>query len=192
MPYPQLLDRKAASRAYADMTLFTLTRDLHHVCEDHPVGASMSRGDINAQWWADWLAALEAAHQEVDADAPEPMRCAAELADDLSTLGLTPRPNNATDQLAADLSEDSHLRVAAQYVLVGAHLMGGQVMRKRIGDRLPTKHLQLGDRRALMEVWKPLRERVDLAEEARHVFRGLYAIMNEIQRLDLTGQNEQH
>lgn len=182
MPYPQLLNRKAASRAYDGMTLFTLTRDLHHVCEDHPVGAAMSRGDINAQWWADWLAALESAHQEVDADAPDPMRCAEELADDLNVLGVTPRFNAATHQLAADLNKDPHLRVAAQYVLVGAHLMGGQVMRKRIGDRLPTKHLQLDDRRALLAAWKPLRERVDLAEEARHVFRGLYAIMEGIQR----------
>lgn len=182
MTYPSMLERKRKHRAYAGMTLFSLTRDLHHVCEDHPVGASMSRGDINAQWWADWLAALESTHQEVDADAPEPMRCAAELADDLNALGVAPRPNNATDQLAADLRADPHLRVAAQYVLVGAHLMGGQVMRKRIGDRLPTKHLQLDDRRALLAAWKPLRERVDLAEEARHVFRGLYAIMEGIHR----------
>lgn len=180
MPYPQLLNRKAKSKAYADMTLFSLTRDLHHVCEDHAVGAAMSRGDISAQWWADWLAALEAAHQAIDPDAPEPMRCADELAQDLADTDAEPCGNTAADQLAAALRADADLRVAAQYVLVGAHLMGGQVMRKRIGDRLPTKHLQIADRKALIQKWKPLRDRVDLAEEARQVFRGLYAIMEGI------------
>ena len=184
MAYPQLLDRKAQSKAYADMTLFTLTRDLHHVCEDHPVGAAMSRGDVPTRWWADWLSALEAAHRAVDDDAPEPMRCADEIADDLAATDATPRPNNAAARLARHLACNADMRVAAQYVLVGAHLMGGQVVKKRIGDRLPTSHLQLNDRRALFETWRPLRDRVDLAEEARQVFRFLYAIMGEITARD--------
>ena len=180
MAYPHLIARKQKSKAYSDMTLFSLTRDLHHVCEDHPVGAAMSRGDVSEQAWADWLYALLLAHQVIDPEIDENLRAASKLKKDLEHSRLPPRHNEAAQAFTRRLQVDSYLREAAVYVLTGAHLMGGQVMKKRIGDRLPTTHLQLHDRKSMQAAWAPIRERVDIAEEAREVFRWLLAIMEEI------------
>lgn len=180
MPYPQLLERKAQRKAYDGMTLFTLTRDLHHVCEDHPVGAAMSRGDVSEQWWVDWLEALRLAHLVIDPELDLKLRCGEHIAEDIAACSLAPRLNSAACEFADSLAADHSMREAAVYVLTGAHLMGGQVMRKMIGERLPTRHLELGDRKGMVALWKPSRDRVDLAEEARAVFRSLLGIMDGI------------
>lgn len=184
MAYPELLERKRRFKAYNDMTLYTLTRDLHHVCEDHPVGASMSRGDVCEQWWADWLLALFRIHHIIDSELDPRLRCVDRIREDLSASRVDPRGNVPAGKLCERLREDKYMRIAAHYVLTGAHLMGGQVMRKTIGDRLPTKHLQLDNRREILDLWRPYRDRVDVAEEAREVFRSLLAIMDRMIELD--------
>lgn len=187
MAYPQLLERKANRKAYKNMSLYSLTQDLHHVCEDHPVGASMSRGDVDEQWWADWVHALLLAHEVIDPEVAEPLRASEKLEMDLEMSRYQPRANPSAEAFAEALQSNPHLREAAVYVLTGAHLMGGQVMRKTIGDRLPTKHLQLADRKAMAEIWSPIRERVDIAEEARAVFRWLLDIMETIYQAPAAG-----
>lgn len=192
MAYPELLERKRRFKAYDDMSLYTLTRDLHHICEDHPVGAAMSRGDVSEQWWADWLHALYKIHCIIDFDLPPELRCCSRIRDDLHACSLDPRPNTSVNTLCARLREDENMRVAAHYVLTGAHLMGGQVMRKTIGDNLPTTHLKIDNRKEVLDLWKPYRERVDVAEEAREVFRSLLAIMNEMLDYDALEQEPRH
>jgi hypothetical protein len=192
MPYPQLLERKERYKAYEGMTLYSLTRDLHHVCEDHPVGAAMSRGDISAQWWADWLNALIAIHQVIDTVAPPPLRFAQALKEDLAESAVPPRPTRSAHHLSATLAGNPYLADAAHYVITGAHLMGGAVMRKSIGDRLPTGHLYPYDRNRVVEDWKPYRDRVDLGEEARQVFRSLIHIMDEIMANDHKDHEQNH
>jgi len=180
MPYPQLLDRKLRYKAYQDMTLHSLTRDLHHVCEDHKVGASMSRGDIGEQWWADWLECLKLIHEVIDQKATDNLKCYDAIVQDIKYSSKVPRRNHAAEQLAKELKENDDLVDAAQYVITGAHLMGGAVMKKAIGDRLPKNHLAKSNREAIVNDWLPYRDRVDLGEEARHVFRSLIKIMDEI------------
>lgn len=184
MAYPELLQRRIKYKKYRDMTLYTLTRDLHHICEDHPVGASMSRGDVPAQWWADWLYSLFRIHRIIDADIDPSLQCADRLEADIKATSVDPRKNLPAVSFCEKLKGDENLRTAAHYVLTGAHLMGGQVMKKTIGDRLPTLHLQMDNRKEVLNIWKPYRERVDVAEEARIVFRALLDIMDEIVALD--------
>lgn len=174
-------------KSYADMSLFSLTRDLHHACEEHPVGGSMSRGDVHPQHWADWLGVLHAVHSLIDPEIDPAFSRVPEIERDMQAMadmGYQPRSLETAAQTVDAMKRDAKLREAAHYVITGAHLMGGQVMRVKIGGRLPTEHLVLADRPALMDLWAPIRERVDLADHARGVFRALLDIMDEMILLD--------
>lgn len=167
-------------------TLYEATRDLHHACEMHPVGSAMSDGTISAQWWADWIQALHIFHTEIDGDElSDPLARCLELEVDLKGCSVPPRPNCMADKLGLKLSKSAKMREAGRYVLTGAHLMGGAVTKKRIGGRLPTAHLQFGNRKELMTLWTPYRERIDLAEDAREIFQYLLWTMDEITKLDV-------
>ena len=147
----------------------------------HLVGGSMSDGTISAQWWADWLAALYEFHSIIDGPTyVDSLARTLELEVDLNGCPAVSRYNCMADELMHRLDDSKRHREAARYVLTGAHLMGGAVTKKRIGGRLPTAHLQFGNRRELMEVWKPYRQRVDLTDEAREIFQYLLWIMDEI------------
>jgi len=166
------------------MSLYEATKDLHHVCEQHTVGSTMSDGSISKQWWADWLGALLIAHEIIDPEIDERLWRKEQLRVDVMGSSVEPRNNSQADLFGAELSSRPRLREAARYVLTGAHLMGGQVTRVRLGSRLPNAHLHFADRKEVSEVWKPYRERADLADEAREVFDWLLRIMDEIVRLD--------
>ena len=168
------------AKAHEDVSLFSLTRDLHHACEEHPVGNAMSKGDVNEQWWADWLGVLHAAHSVLDKEIDERFGCVDKLEQDIKASNVSPRECVSALAMVERLKQDKNFLLAAHYVLTGAHLMGGQVMRKTIGERLPTAHLQLGDRKDMLQHWMPMRERVDLADEARDVFKCLLDIMDDI------------
>jgi len=173
-------------------TLYDTTRDLHHACEMHLVGGAMSDGTIPSQWWADWLSALYEFHSIMDGpeESDELSRCM-ELEVDLKACSAIPRYNRMADELVLELEESERMREAGRYVLTGAHLMGGAVTKKRIGGRLPTAHLQFGNRKELMRVWKPYRQRIDLTDEARLIFQYLLWIMDEILLNDIgTSYNE--
>jgi len=171
-------------KSYHSEPLYAGTKDLHHACEEHTVGAAMSRGDICEQWWADWLGALYLIHSAIDYELDDRVKRVDELQDDISNMRLMPRPNHAAMRLNRDLVKNKRLREAAFYVITGAHLMGGQVMRVTMKGRLPDKHLHLGDRKELIEVWAPVRKRDDLVLEARSIFSALLDIMDEILQRD--------
>ena len=167
------------------MSLYEATKDLHHACEQHPVGATMSDGSISKQWWADWLGALLAAHEVIDPEIDERLWRKEQLRVDVMCSSVPPRPNSQVDLFVEELRARPQLREAARYVLTGAHLMGGQVTRVRLGARLPNAHLHFRDRKEVSEIWKPYRDRTELSDDAREVFDWLLKIMDEI----LAGDN---
>ena len=161
------------------MTLYEATRDLHHACEQHPVGQRMAAGAITAQEWADWLAAFRAIHVAIDPHNPAYMARVALLDADLALLPA-PRPGRAAHDLAASLTTPESVS-AASYVLHGAHRRGGRVLVKIMGKAgLPTAHVFYDLPGAAEEFVKAHRVRSDLAGEARRVFGGLLRVMDEL------------
>jgi hypothetical protein len=69
----------------------------------------------------------------------------------------------------------------AAYVLTGAHLMGGEIMRRRLVG-YPTTHLEWDDRKAALVELNKFREREDIVEESKNCFHALLKIMDEIKR----------
>ena len=167
-----------------EKNLFTETRDLHHACEQHVVGASMSNGSIGEQWWADWCGALYQIHQVIDPELPEKLHRVNHLKIDVESCKMDPRENKEVNELVEELKKRPKLREAAHYVVTGAHLMGGQVMRMTIGPRLPNAHLHFKNRKEIMQTWTPYRDRLDLADDAKEIFARLLLIMDEMLRLD--------
>jgi len=159
--------------------LWTATRDLHHACEAHPVGAAMASGKPPAVWYADWLQALHQLHVVVDSVLPLELGRIDRLDADLVASGAVATRSIAADKYTYTLNNELSLEGAA-YVLTGAHLMGGELMRRRL-EGYPTSHLEWDDRKVGLAWLKPVRERADLAQAARDCFAALLSIMDEIQ-----------
>ena len=160
------------------MSLKQATKTQHHAAERHPVGAAMADGTISPQWWADWLGALFIIHSAIDPYLPESMRRTRQIAADLAALGVQPHLSQAALRYVSNMTDTK--RQAATYVFTGAHLMGGAITAKAVGDRLPTEHLQWDNRQVVVQAWKPLRERADLADESRSAFDAVLEICEEI------------
>ena len=170
--------------------LHEATRDLHHACEAHPVGAAMAAGNPPIKWYGAWVNALSAIHEVTDLFVPDYVDRRPGLRADLAALNVDPRSapaaadRYANDLLFAPLFSPMFVPQAiegALYVLIGAHLFGGEIMRRRLGD-LPTQHLLWQDRQAAVAWFKPLREREELVEQARRCFGVLLATMDEIEK----------
>lgn len=161
------------------MALRDDTRDLHHACEAHRIGAAMSAGTVSEQAWADWLGCLLIVHSDMDPRLPEPLRRTDRLRRDLDEMnrrGFWARQNHAAVWFVAS----SVPLEALAYVFTGAHLMGGAVMEKRLGERLPCEHLRWDDRRASLDLWRPYREAEGISDHARDAFAAILAMMDEI------------
>ena len=161
--------------------LWQATRDLHHACEEHAVGAAMASGNPPPLWYAQWLQALHQIHSVLDPYLPTAVHRTQRLEQDLDDLDDDPDALAAADAYAATLTTKPRIAGAA-YVLTGAHLMGGEVMRRRL-QGFPTRHLEWDDRKAALAVLQILRTREDITQEARDCFAALLAIMDEIGRL---------
>lgn len=159
--------------------LWEYTRDLHHACEQHPVGAAMASGSPPIEWYADWVKALEQIHLVVDSDMPDLLWRAERLGEDTRSIGARALDLQATEQYIQELLCDNITRAGAAYVLTGAHLMGGEIMRRRL-QGYPTKHLEWDDRKEALAELKKLREADGIAEAARECFYALLKIMDEI------------
>jgi heme oxygenase len=158
--------------------LWEATRDLHHACEEHPVGAAMSTGKPPIIWYAAWVKALLQIHSHIDPHAPECIHRTDRLIKDNELLGDVPesvRANEYTRTL-----DNANAITGALYVLTGAHLMGGEIMRRRL-EGYPTAHLSWDERKDAIAELQILRTRGELGQEARDCFAALLSIMDEIQ-----------
>ena len=50
--------------------LWEATRDQHHACEEHLVGAAMASGKPPMDWYSDWLYAIHRIHHKIDPTLP--------------------------------------------------------------------------------------------------------------------------
>lgn len=164
------------------MTMQVATKELHHRAEQHEIGAAMARGDIDPQFWADWLASLHTIHVWLDPYLTPCLRRTWELEIDLAASaakGFQGRRTVAAMDFISALRSSADI-VACTYVFTGAHLMGGAIQAQRIGDRLPTRHLQWKDRREALDAWRPLRNIEGVDAEAIKAFGLVTEIMDEI------------
>lgn len=158
--------------------LWEATRDLHHACEAHPVGAAMASGAPPMQWYADWLSALFILHWHIDPTLDPVLWRMERVRNDLVDTGADIRQIVAAHDFGMSLQNEKD-RVGAAYVLTGAHLMGGEIMRRRLVG-YPTSHLEWDDRKAALAELMKFREREDVSQEARNCFQALLNIMDEI------------
>ena len=165
------------------MTLYDLTRDLHHACEAHPLGQAMANATISAQQWLDWLGALRLIHERLDPHLPPYAQVAGELTlDMIDMLPLVPRQNQSAQDFARSLDTPERIGAAA-YVLIGAHRRGGRVIEKRLaeaGRALPCRHVRFFAPDHAEAMVKSLRDKALLATAARQTFAALLDIMEEI------------
>jgi hypothetical protein len=160
------------------MSLYDLTKDLHHACEQHPLGQRMVNGGITAQEWADWLWAMRILHEIVDMDLPQHMDRHQALTADLSVLPPA-RASRAAMQFSLDLIGQP--TTGAAYVLHGAHCSGGRVLAPKMAKRgLPTAHTSYRDPEAVRAWLGSVRGRHEYADQARATFGCLLAVMDEI------------
>ena len=158
------------------------TRDLHHACEEHPVGSAMASGSPPWQWYSDWLQALLDIHSVIDEYSSSEVRRVEKLEEDLSNA-FSPRELTVAKNYANNLKTEQDI-AGATYVLLGAHLMGGAIMRKRL-TVYPTKHLEWDDRKTALKELQKIKERTDIVEEARNCFSTILDVMTEIENLPL-------
>jgi len=158
--------------------LWEYTRDLHHACEDHLVGAAMSTGNPPRIWYAAWLKALYQIHLVLDKNCEQLISRSIEIKQDIEFMDIEiPELNTATSFV--EQLDNSKKIDGAIYVLTGAHLMGGEIMRRRLVD-FPTKHLEWEDRKKSIAILQNYRTRDDIGDEARGCFAALLSIMDEI------------
>lgn len=166
--------------------LWEATRDLHHACEAHPIGASMSAGTVTEQVWCDWLGALHIIHRAIDPWLPPYVQVSGELTLDLmDLLPLVPRRFEAPHRFAATLTSPERVCGAA-YVLVGAHRRGGRVIEKRmaeVGRSLPSRHVKFFAPDEAEAFVKFLRHKAAIAPAARDTFQCLLDVMDEIKQV---------
>lgn len=157
--------------------LWKETRDLHHACEEHDVGAAMASGQPPIQWYTDWVRSLLEIHSVIDSHYSSTINRVDRLKLDLKNL-VKPSELAIAKQYAESLKTEKDIAGTA-YVLTGAHLMGGEVMRRRLID-YPTKHLEWENRKEALKELNILRSREDVIREARNCFSALLEIMDEI------------
>jgi len=160
------------------MSLYEATKDLHHACEQHPVGQRMTTGAVTPQEWADWLWAFQILHSVVDLQLPLHMQRAGLFLSDLSVLPR-PRPSSSALHYARTLVY-GNTRGAA-YVLHGAHRSGGRVLAPKMVKRgLPTAHTSYLHPDEVQEWLASTRSATEYTQQARDTFACLLAVMDEI------------
>tara|TARA_R110000772_G_scaffold7145_7_gene24499 strand:- start:5222 stop:5770 length:549 start_codon:yes stop_codon:yes gene_type:complete len=168
------------------------TRDLHHACEQHPIGQAMASGSPKIEVYYAWVDALSRLHKRLDPFMPEVLHRTKELREDLEDIiksqqdvaevKLNKAPPFAK-YFAKGLQSCKNKQAGASYVLAGAGLMGGALMVKALGDNYPTAHLQWEDRRAALDALGEIRENGKVIKEARECFAALLQIMDEIEEM---------
>ena len=162
-----------------EQPLWIATKDLHYACEQHDVGQAMASGSPSKTWYAKWLRSLYQIHSIIDQSQSESIRRTDLLLADLSEIGIKADDLIAAKEYCETLTTEKAIAGAA-YVLTGAHLMGGEILRRRLHENYPTKHLEWEDRKQSLVVLSELRARTDINEEARNCFQALLNVMDEI------------
>lgn len=159
--------------------LYEATKDLHHACEQHPVGQRMSDGAITPQQWSDWLGAFRRLHWTADSAVPGGMRREKLFRADLSVL---PQPARSVAVVKFEKLLEGEKPIGLAYVLHGAHRSGGRVLAPRMAKRgLPSLHVIYRDA-GEAKLWvEQARGRGEFAEQARAAFRCLLSVMDEIE-----------
>jgi len=156
--------------------LWEQTREWHHACEEHAVGGAMATGKPPREWYASWLAALLVIHRKIDDGMPECARRADQIEEDLALMDV----EYIYPQSATDWAEDDPITLEGfRYVLTGAHLMGGELMRRRL-EGFPTAHLLWEDRKVSLAYLQSLRDREELVGGAIECFKLLLSCMDDI------------
>ena len=153
----------------------------YHACEEHAVGGAMATGNPPRIWYAAWLVALEQIHSVIDPHMPDCLNRTNRLAEDIIDMHIDLPLTEAAKVYTDSLTEEKRIAGAA-YVLTGAHLMGGEIMRRRLVG-FPTKHLEWDDRKEAIAILQGYRTRDDIGEEAKDCFRALLSVMDEIEHL---------
>jgi hypothetical protein len=161
-----------------DKPLWEYTRDLHHACEAHDVGGAMATGKPPRMWYTAWLMALYQIHAVIDSHCDESIQRAKEVMQDFVSMNTEMYALDASYEYISQLTDQKKID-GAIYVLTGAHLMGGEIMRRRL-EGFPTKHLEWKDRKKAIAILQTYRTRDDIGEEARDCFKALLNIMDEI------------
>jgi hypothetical protein len=161
--------------------LWEETRELHHACEAHSVGGAMATGKPPTEWYAAWLVALNQIHTVVDTHMPAVLGRTERLIEDINATQYKLPLLEAAKVYTLSLTDEKKIAGAA-YVLTGAHLMGGEIMRRRL-EGFPTKHLEWDNRKEAIAILQQYRTRDDIGEEAKDCFRALLNIMDEIEQL---------
>jgi hypothetical protein len=161
--------------------LWEETRELHHACEQHTVGGAMASGKPPRIWYAAWLYALEQIHSVIDPHMPECLGRTQRIIDDINSMHFVMPKLDAATVYTETLNDEKRIAGAA-YVLTGAHLMGGEIMRRRL-EGFPVRHLEWDDRKECIAILQQYRTRDDIGEEAKDCFKALLAIMDEIEQL---------
>lgn len=161
--------------------LWEETRELHHACEQHAVGGAMATGKPLRIWYAAWLVALHQIHSIIDPHMPGVLNRTDRLIKDINIMEFELPKLEAAKVYTRSLIDEKRIAGAA-YVLTGAHLMGGEIMRRRL-EGFPTNHLEWTDRKEAIGILQQYRTRDDIGEEAKDCFRALLAVMDEIQTL---------
>jgi heme oxygenase len=159
--------------------LWEKTRDLHHACEAHKVGAAMSRGTPPIQWYSDWVYSLLVIHAFIDQHMPESTHRTEKLKQDLLELPNANYIKAAHAYVDTLSTKDENYIQGVGYVLLGAHLMGGEIMRRRL-ENYPTNHLTWDDRKSALDVLTNLRNREESVDGAKSCFYALLSCMDEI------------
>jgi hypothetical protein len=164
-----------------ERVLWHKTRDLHHACENHDVGAAMSSGNPPKIWYAAWLKVLLQIHTVIDKNLPHGLDRRKRLEQDIISMNYDIPDIQAAKEYVNTLNTPLSID-GAIYVLLGAHLMGGEVMRKRLKN-FPTKHLEWEDRKEALKILSIYRNRDDIVEEAKACFYALLKSMDEIKQV---------
>ena len=158
--------------------LWDNTREWHHKCESHPVGASMAAGNPKKDDYADWLMTLFFIHLKIDPHMPDCAWKTSALLKDIENNAVIPKaPISVIKWFNNDLTDNEI--GGFTYVLTGAHLMGGEIMRRRLKD-YPTSHLEWQDRKEALSYLSTLRDKEEYTVGALQCFELLYHAMEEI------------
>lgn len=162
------------------------TMDLHHAVERTPVGAAMAAGKPPRLWYAGWLKMKGAIHARIDRGLAPVSRRADAYAADLVALGLdVPIPSAVMAHVAwlddAEAAERERRFTGTAYVMVGGALMGGEVIRRRLGPDLPAASFGSACRQTEMAILLQYRQRGDCADQARACFQALIDACAEIE-----------